>query len=416
MYIRSLHISQLRCFREARLDFQHPQRADGVAALPNMNLLLGNNGAGKTTVLKAIALATLAPVLEGSGLVPYRLVRRTRTEQATRADVSADVLLHAQDLGVRNRAATSEETVRLGVERIRDEERLDCPRAVDHWESMFDEQSPAFLVVGYGAGRRVESSSTYDQGARLKSRRLRYQRVAGLFEDQVTLTPLGAWLPRLRSENPGRYKQVVTLINRLLPEECRFTDEMEAGNLLFELRGAPVPFPALSDGYRAYIGWLSDLLYHIWLGVPSGAKLVETRGIVLVDEIDLHLHPEWQRTVVPRVAAALPNLQFVLTTHSPIVAGTLESGHIFVTELDEDGQAVARQLQERIHGLSAEQILLGAYFNLETTRAPAMEDELSTLIREARTGDTEAAVAYLRRLGEGSRREEAAAPTAKRSS
>lgn len=403
VYIKSLSADNLRCFREVKLDLQYPGRLSGAAALPNVNLLIGNNGAGKTTVLKALALASLSPVLESSGFVPYRLVRRADNEQPPRATMRATVVLHAQDLGSKDRRKTSEEEVGVAIERIRDVELLSASRkAQGYWENLYDERSPAFLVVGYGANRRVEASRTYDEGLRRRSRQLRYERVAGLFEEQATLTPLGSWLPRLRSENSGRYRQVVNLIDQLLPEDCHFTGDLEEGETIFTMRGAPVPFAALSDGYRAYIGWITDLLYHVWLGTPSGAKLVDSHGVALIDEIDLHLHPEWQRVVVPRLATALPNMQFVLTSHSPIVAGTLQSRNIWVSESDDSGASVLHQLEEPIHGLSAEQILLSSYFNLPTTRAPAAEDELSAIAREARSGDTKAAVEYLKRLTEGS--------------
>ena len=72
-------------------------------------------------------------------------------------------------------------------------------------------------------------------------------------------------------------------------------------------------------GYRAYIGWIADLLYHICMGAPSGRKLIDNRGIVLVDEIDLHLHPRWQVSLIPKLKQVFPKLQFVATTHSPMV-------------------------------------------------------------------------------------------------
>jgi hypothetical protein len=228
--------------------------------------------------------------------------------------------------------------------------------------------------------------------------------VAGLFEEQVTLIPLETWLPAMFSgpqRNRGRYTQIQHLINDLLPAECRFTAKMEQSSYVFEMRGSEVPFAALSDGYRAYIGWITDLLYHIMMGTASGSKLRDSRGIVLVDEIDLHLHPEWQRTVVPTLAKALPNLQFVITSHSPIVAGTLQSDNIFVTVPDQQGASVIQQAEERIHGLSAEQILLSPYFGLRTTRAPEMVDHLEALAMQAWSGDASDAEAYLRQLVSG---------------
>lgn len=403
MYIRSLRVSNLRSFRGAELTFQYPGRPDGSKAAPNVNLLLGNNGAGKSSILRAIALATIGRVMSSSGFVPYRLVRRTPSESPATAEIAAEVVLHSQDVGSKNRSLSVDESSDAIVYREADTEFIDPPprRVTPNWRRIYEERSPAFLVVGYGANRQVEEAHGYDAGLRRKSRNVRYERVAGLFEEHVTLTPLGAWLPQYRRTNPGRYRQVANLVNRLLPEECRFPESTDAPDLPFELHGVPVPFGALSDGYRAYIGWIGDLLYHICMGAPSGAKLVENRGIVLIDEIDLHLHPEWQRTVIPRLAEMLPNLQFVVTSHSPIVAGTLEAGNIFVMETDETGATTARQFKERVHGLSAEQILLSSYFNLVTTRAAAMEDELAAIARRARDGDSAAALEYVRRLAAG---------------
>lgn len=199
-------------------------------------------------------------------------------------------------------------------------------------------------------------------------------------------------------ENPGRYKQVKNPLNRLLPEGATFSGESRKGEYLFEINGVKVPFGALSDGYRAYIGWIADLLYHICMGTPSGAKLVDNRGIVLVDEIDLHLHPEWQRSVISTVSQALPNPQFIFSSHSPIVAGPLEKENIFVMETESNGASAVRQYDERIYGLNAEQVLLSSYFNLKTTRAEPFVDELQELSRKAGKGDLKAALAYMEKL------------------
>lgn len=408
MYIRELSVSNLRSFREAQVAFCHPGQDDGPP-LGNVTLLLGDNGAGKTTILRAVALATLSPVIEGSGFVPYNLVRRSREpgSLARSAEVRAEVVLHAQDTGAGRRSAPVEARVEASIARRGDVERVSSPeRPESLWEGMFREQSPAFLVLGYGASRRVETASSFDSGVRARSRLLRYQRVAGLFEEHVTLTPLGAWLPEFRQTNPGRHTQVIHLINRLLPEGTRILDREERGEYVFEHQGTPVPFGAMSDGYRAYLGWIADLLYHVCMGAPSGQKLVDNRGIVLVDEIDLHLHPEWQRLVVPQLAGALPNLQFVLTSHSPIVAGTLHAANLRLVEPDDDGASVVRRLEERVHGLNADQILLSSYFGLTSTRAPEAVNELRELSRQAGSGDRDAVRQFLRRLSQTSLAEE----------
>ncbi|MEZ5301279.1 MAG: hypothetical protein R3F11_11595 [Verrucomicrobiales bacterium] len=234
--------------------------------------MLGNNGAGKSTILRGIALSILTPVIESAGYVPNSMVRRERGAFADAAKVSARLRLHAQDMEPKK--APPKESVELTscIVRRKTTEFLQAGESgkADLWEGMFDDRSPAFLLVGYGATRRVESSDNYDSSARRKVRHLRYQRVSSLFEEHVSLTPLAAWLPRLQHENKGRWTQVVNLIDRLLPAPFSFQGEFFEGEYLFLQDGAKVAFPALSDGYKAYLGWITDLLYHVCMGCPSG--------------------------------------------------------------------------------------------------------------------------------------------------
>lgn len=411
LYVTSLTIQNLRCFQEAKLKLQHAER-EGAGAAPerrNINLLLGNNGAGKTSVLRALALATLAPVIEkSSGYVPYRLIRRASPGDLSvkSAEITAEVILHSQDVNASQSKTPLTEKMSMRVERQGDVEHLvagkrltPSPGKTNLWSNMFDDKSPAFLVVGYGATRRVDDSVSFNINEQTKLRQLRYLRVAGLFESHLALIPLKSWLPKMKTENPGRHKQVVNLIDRLLPDESSFSGNFINDEYYFELAGTEIPFGALSDGYRAYIGWIGDLLYHVCMGAPKGAKLVENRGLVLVDEIDLHLHPAWQRTVIENISESLPNLQFVFSTHSPIVAGSLHKENIYVLDTDASGASTVEQYRERIYGLNAEQVLLSSYFKLKTTRAEGyVENELRPLSQKAMQGDAVAAEAFIDKL------------------
>jgi hypothetical protein len=134
---------------------------------------------------------------------------------------------------------------------------------------------------------------------------------------------------------------------------------------------------------------------------PAGKKLVDNRGIVMVDEIDLHLHPSWQMTVVPTVAGALPNLQFIFTTHSPLIVGSLEWSNIILVTEGRSGASVAKRVPQPIHGMDADQVLLTEYFGLESTRAPSRARALKNLSLRASTGDLNAANELLREMSRG---------------
>ncbi len=414
MYVKSISFSQLRCFRGAELDLLYPGREQETgfewapgwpSSLPNVNLLLGTNGAGKSTALMAVALAVLSPVIQSSGFKPHSLVRRDpRKKGASPAEAlaAANLVFHPQDGPAAASAAEPDRRVETRVRKRGDHEVIYSDKGESEiWEGMYNDDSPAFLMVGYGATRRVESTSRYDESSRRQTRFLRYERVASLFEDHFALVPLTAWLPEMKHGNPGRHKQVCNLINRLLPAGIRFTGTYEKGDYLFRHRQTDVPFAALSDGFRAYIGWIADLLHHVCMGCPSGKKLVENRGVVMVDEIDLHIHPEWQRTVIPRIAETLPGLQFIFTTHSPIVVGTLEAANLFYVKSSARGASRVERSESEMHGLSADQILRSAVFGLESTRSPTFVRELRDVSQRASAGEPGAAVELMRKVARG---------------
>ncbi len=406
MYIESLTVKNLRCFRAVKeMTFQFPGRvvhkdAPAPPALRNVNLLLGNNGTGKTTILKGIALSLIAPVAQSAGLRPYNLVRRVyhggKGRRPENAEINAEVLLTTQDFERRKRKRTKPASLFIQLYREGDNDNIGeaTPRSAQ-WRALNQDESPAFLVLGYGATRRIAPSKE-NITSRTKEAHLRYQRVRGLFEEDFSLVPLSFWLPAYK--NPGRQKQVVELLNKLLADEYSFTGEFENGEYIFVREKARVPLLALSDGFRAFIAWVSDLLYHVRNAVPSGKRLEEVEGIVMVDEIDLHLHPKWQRTIIKTLSETFPNVQFIFTSHSPLVTGSLEWQNIWVMKENSPTQLP----NEPIYGLSADQVLQSKYFNLDSTRPPEVADKLRSLDSKAQQGDRKAAVEFMRRLAHGS--------------
>ncbi|MEV6342772.1 AAA family ATPase [Actinoplanes sp. NPDC051851] len=375
-YLRRLRILNLRCFSAVDVTFRYP--GDGsTTKISNVNLLLGDNGSGKSTILKAAAMAALGPVLDASGFVPFRLVRQGQ-EKATVTGTfafggeSEDVTLSS----------------RVDITHRGDFELAEARTNGPFWDTIYRESSPAFFVVGYGVNRHVAEESRIDPSLEKGRRRRRFQRVSSLFDETVSLTPIGSWL---RGVDRRRADEINDLLRELLPESVRFTGDFESDDPIFTRRGAYVPFRALSDGFRSYVGWLGDLLFHIHAVTPRHVKLRDMGGIVLVDEIDLLLHPAWQRLVVPAVAGVFHNVQFLFTTHSPLVTGTLESANILVTrEPTGSGGSGVDRVDAEVHGLSAEQVLLSSYFELSSTRAPDAAADLADLARRAVAGDEEA--------------------------
>ena len=129
--------------------------------------------------------------------------------------------------------------------------------------------------------------------------------------------------------------------------------------------------------------------------------LHENCGMVFVDEIDLHLHPKWQMTVLNTLATELPKIQFIATSHSPLLVGSLEWMNIIVMESGPKQSSLAKRIEMPVHGLDADQVLLTDFFGMATTRAPGKKRQLKELSLKARDGDTEAAKQILMEMSKG---------------
>lgn len=398
MYLKSLEIERFRAFRHTDVSFRYPgAAASGELKYPNINLLLGNNGMGKSAALKAGALALMSPVLASTGYRPYSLVRREVDKSPMDAAVKAHVALGDQDLEEDFDTTPDAAELRARISRRHTTETCEPDLVSQHpvWEPMFREDSAAFFFVGYGVSRTVENPAKVDSSLRRRVRHVRYERVAGLFEEQATLMPLAAWLRPLQTTGSQRYDEVEALLNQLLPENTSFHGRMFDGDYTFSHRELGVSFSALSDGFRAYIGWIGDLLYHMCHCCPDGTALVDHRGIVMIDEVDLHLHPQWQLEVLPTISRAFPRLQFLCTTHSPIVAGTVESANLFLLLAEGETASFLATPEREVYGLTADQILTSSHFGLVSTRAPDFYEELRKVSGDVSRGKPGAAVRFM---------------------
>jgi len=106
--------------------------------------------------------------------------------------------------------------------------------------------------------------------------------------------------------------------------------EYYPGNLIIQKDNTKLKFNQLSSGEKSLITLVADLTRRLCIANPYTDNPLHGQGIVLIDEIDLHLHPRWQRKVVPKLREIFPNLQFVVTTHSPLVLTNSPEGKVFL--------------------------------------------------------------------------------------
>lgn len=360
-------------------------------------------------MLKAISLACLGPAVTNSGIYPYKLIRQEPSPKngshvpagtAPEATIKAEFTPNPQD-----RVPPTVGTVEshISIKRRGDLEQMEWSHADEKlWHPVFVAKSDAFFFVGYGASRTVERQDKSNSAARESSAFIRAQRVKSLFEEDYPLVPLESWLPQLEKDNKNHYRQVAYLMNQAVGKgHYQFTGRLENGEYLFEQRRLSVPFRALSDGYRAFLGWLGDLLYHICRTCPPDKDLIANRGIVLVDEIDLHIHPKWQMQFLPILARTLPNIQFIVTSHSPLIVGSLEWMNIIVMSRRKGQSSTPVRIHAAVHGLDADQVLLTDFFGLDSTRASSKARRLKKLSLRARTGDSDAAERLLQEMSRG---------------
>jgi len=102
-----------------------------------------------------------------------------------------------------------------------------------------------------------------------------------------------------------------------------------------------VPATWLSQGYQSTIAWIADLIGQMYLDIGETVPLEDMEGMVLIDELDLHLHPTWQVRLVPVLKRVFPRMQFIVTTHSPMLLPALEQHEIIMLRLDQNGDVVA---------------------------------------------------------------------------
>lgn len=356
MYIESLKVRNVRLLAEQEFSFL---KADGTPRL--WTVIVGENGVCKSTILQTIALAAMGPKL-GSALVKNAQRLRNLSNQET-ASITANFSL------LTNPFVSS--ALRIAPDRfdlIPDEDSagalfLDDLRARRLAEG---------FTVGYGVGRFLA-----EPGEVVLPDDPIVERVRGLFNQRHKMLGLNFYHAFRDPQHAERFfcllRSVLskgeTPAERLLPGFCGV--DLEVLDLIeFWVDNRKIELPAnwLSDGYQATLSWIADLLGHAILELGTDADPQQLRGIVLLDEIDLHLHPTWQRRIVPVLREVFPRLQFIVNTHSPLVLAGFEREEIILLKL-RDGEVVQDPAEIEPGVLTASEILT-SFFDVQRAGRP----------------------------------------------
>ncbi|KFA91041.1 hypothetical protein Q664_24635 [Archangium violaceum Cb vi76] len=107
-----------------------------------------------------------------------------------------------------------------------------------------------------------------------------------------------------------------------------------------------LPATWLSQGYQSTIAWVADIIGQMFWENGGPIPLSEMEGLVLIDEIDLHLHPKWQLGLIPTLKRVFPKLQFIVTTHSPMILPGLSREEVVILGTDKEGNVIAHESPE----------------------------------------------------------------------
>lgn len=369
MYIERLHVRNIRLLAEQEFSFLN---ADGSPRL--WTVLVGENGMCKSTVLQAIALAAMGPKL-GSALIQN--AQRLRNLNSSEA---ASITAHLR-FPQNGRLVSS-----LKIE----PDRFDLiPGENSSGADFLDEfrarrQSKGF-IVGYGVVRFLP-----EPGETALPQDPFVDRVRGLFNLRHKMLGIQFFNAFRLQDMPFARKYWDSLRHileteesgeRLLPgfsgmdldpDDERPFPMPESNRFELQLGGQRLKLPAtwLSDGYQAMLSWVADLLGHAFLESGESTDPRELQGIVLLDEIDLHLHPRWQRRIVPLLRRIFPRLQFIVNTQSPLVLSGFEQEEIILLKM-RDGQVVQDPAEIEPGVLTASEILT-SFFDVQRAGRPEL--------------------------------------------
>lgn len=362
MKIIKVYLQNFRCFREITLNFDK-----------KITIIVGVNGAGKTAILNAIAMSfgrllTKLPNVKGISSSPNDLRITSKGRLASHmlcyiAALNEGQLIEWSIGRTRDKAIkTSNEILsHVAAQYVKGLKQLD--KFIDEIIGAENEGVEYMmpLLVYYGTDRAVFNTPMRRRS--FKTNFKRFDSLNGTLNPSANFKQAFEWFHAKENEEAREQKKRLSFeyvdseletvrraIRKILPEFTNPRTELRPLRFLVDLRLSDgirtLDLNQLSDGYRTTLAMVLDLARRMAEANPPTEKHPEpldSEAIILIDEIDLHLHPSWQQRIVHDLQQTFRNSQFIVTTHSPQVLTTLRKENIRVLACDEDGQWTANE-------------------------------------------------------------------------
>ena len=372
---------------------------------PKLNVFVGVNGSGKSTVLDAIAIMLSWPVkrIIRSGASGSSIIENDITNGKSSSSVQLSCEIDSKTIewklskNRKGHAASEDKSNLLDLK--------DYVTAIQNQISETSEKVNIPLFVYYPVNRavldiplRIRGQHNFDlltaydnaltSGANFRTF-FEWFRVREDLENEkfreyqnVSIKPIDSQFPDPQLE------AVRNALSKILPDFSNLTVRRSPLRMEVEKNGKRLIVNQLSGGELILIAMIGDLARRMAIANPDSTKPLLGSGIVLIDEIDLHLHPRWQRIIVHKLLAIFPNCQFIISTHSPHVITHVQPESLFLLEQTDSG-IVARKPNES-YGKNVDRVLEDL-MGLETTRPDEVDSDLHSIFETIDAGKLEEA-------------------------
>ena len=351
MYIQRVQLKHIKGFEE--LEWSPDQESPEAG----WHVILGDNASGKSSLLRAIALALVGP-REAYGL-RHDLSSLVR-QGCDKAQITLTLIRSQEDqFSGAGRPMRSDRPLHVSVtlsrksgETIKASPSSSASPSADRhvWGSGRGWFSASFGPMRRFSGGDREHDRLYVAQPKLAAH-------LSLFSEDVALTEISRWLKTLQFQALERDERAQALISDLrefinqpglLPQQTRLEQISSEGVFFRDGQGSRIVMEELSDGFRSILCLTLELVRQLALSLGAtpftrderSGLSVQAAGVVLIDEVDAHLHPSWQQDIGWWLTERFPKLQFLVTTHSPLVCHAAQRGSIF--RLSKPGQDMGR--------------------------------------------------------------------------